>query len=92
MHADGSKTFDMRRWDISDDRIYRLTWGLGQYQGENYHPDDWIAPHLAWRPTEPLVSFQNKATGAVLTFQYKGMEFASWAPGWVFLILGAQVT
>jgi len=50
---------------------------------------------LAGKPpflTVEAVSFKNKATGEVLTFAYKGMEYASWAPGWCFLILGEQVT
>jgi len=93
MLYDGSKTFDVRRWDLSDDRIYRLSWGNTYWNKQKQvHPypanvdSGWAA--LIWNPDVKELCFQNKATAAVLTFQYKGMEFASWAPGWVFLILG----
>ncbi|MDP2662692.1 MAG: hypothetical protein Q8R28_18390 [Dehalococcoidia bacterium] len=40
-----------------------------------------------WVPEVNQVAFLNKQSGQILTFEYKGMEFASWAPGWCFLIL-----
>lgn len=76
MLADGTKTFDARRYDMSDDRIYRLSWG------------QWRKDPSCWLLVEQLVSFQNKVTGEVLTFRFTGLEFASWAPGWCFIILG----
>ena len=46
---------------------------------------------LHWMRAVKTVSFLNKATGKLLTFEYKGMEFAPWAPGWCFLILGKAI-
>ena len=83
MLKSGEKPFDMRRWDLSDNRIYRLAWGHWDKGGGGRLPD--------WLPDETLVSFLNKATGEVLTFCYRGMEFTAWAPGWVFLLLGGIV-
>lgn len=83
MMATGEKSFDFRRWDISDDRIYRLAWGQRVKE-----PEGGLS---YWEPKEPLVSFENKKTGEVLVFSYQGMEFTSWAPGWVFLLLGGLV-
>ena len=86
MLADGSKTFDMRRYDSTDERITRLSWGRSQRvsQGRSII-------HDRWEPEVQTVSFINKVTGKVLTFKYKGMEFISWAPGWCFLLLGEKV-
>jgi len=78
MLADGSKAFDMRRWDLSDDRISRLARGRLAGQDE-------------WQPDESTVSFNNKATGEILTFDYVGVEFTEWAPEWGFILLGARV-
>lgn len=69
---DGTRTFDMRRWDMSDDRIYRLAWGRR-------------VGLSGWRPEEREVTFVNKATGEELTLPFWGLEFAEWAPGWCFL-------
>ena len=77
MLADGSKPFDMRRWNLEDERISRLA--LGHVINEG-----------SWMPTEETVSFQNKATGELLTFEYAGVEFTKWAPGWGFILLGTR--
>ena len=89
MLADGSKTWDARKWDPRDERIRRLakwTWGpaLGEtkrkgLEGQRYHP------------TEFFVAFINKASGQIATFQYEGMSMEEWAPGWAFLQLGERV-
>ncbi|MFW6125507.1 MAG: hypothetical protein ACOC58_00215 [Chloroflexota bacterium] len=77
--ADGTKQWDARRWDLSDDRIYRLAWG---------HLDDPpLGAQPTWFPREQFISFLNKATGEQLTFRLSRLEFADWAPGWVFIIL-----
>ena len=69
------KPFDMRRWDMSDDRIYRLSMGQA-------------SPLAGWTPDVKQVSFLNKASGEVLTFEFKELVFEHWADGWCFLILG----
>lgn len=79
MMAVGEKPFDMRRWDLGDERILRLA------------KLRWVGEPSVWEPDEPFVAFQNKATGEVLTFRFRGIKFADWAPGWVFLILGGSV-
>jgi len=78
-----AKHWDARAWDLGDDRIYSLAWCKGFDQR---YPKPGITP-----PEVDLVSFLNKATDETMTFQYLGMEFAEWAPGWVFLILGERV-
>jgi len=92
-----AKPFDMRRYDTTDDRIYRLLWmtWAGEEAGE---PDKHFeqAPHLArpktfYKPDVEAVSFVNKETGQKLTRRYLGMEFSKWAPGWCFLVLGERV-
>ena len=82
--ADGTKTWDYRRYDMSDDRIYRLSRGSFE---KNPPP----GRQLAWSPDVSFVSFLNKATGEVLKFRYRGIEFVPWAPGWCFLQLGGLV-
>jgi hypothetical protein len=107
VNPDGTsaKPFDMRRWDLTDDRIYRLSWGRyatgdGSHEGPRIRAPQAPSPSLArllkkqwwdWVPDEDKVSFVNKATGEVLTFLYLGVEFAPWAPGWGFLQLGKQI-
>ena len=76
---DGSRQFDMRRWDITDERLYRLAW-----------LNDPVTAQA--RPAEvETVSFVDKETGDVLTLEYKGMVFTPWAAGWVFILLGRPV-
>lgn len=77
MLADGSKTWDMRLWDLDDERISRLAWGHLKDQDR-------------WEPAEQWVSFQSKTTDEILTFKYDGVEFTDWAPGWGFILLGEQ--
>jgi len=78
---DGSKKFDYRRYDLADERIYRLSWGRRDGWGDGLG--------IIWN--EDFVSFLNKDTGEFLTFHYCGMEFVPWAPGWCFLLLGHRV-
>lgn len=84
MLARGEKTWDARRHDIADDRIYRLSWG----QWEKDPPE---GRQPSWGPVEAFVSFLNKVTREVLQFRFRGLEFADWAPGWCFIILGGLV-
>ena len=92
-----AKPFDMRRWDLADDRIYRLAWGVEP----NINPPPELIPWSVmdaetlgymWVPNEKEVSFVNKATGELLTFEYLGVEFAPWAQGFGFLILGKRLS
>ena len=99
------KPFNMRRWITSDERIDRLQWGHygeGTYgsRGPTVQmeaPPAEIVTRIVerrgwgWVPDEKEVSFVNKATGELLTFEYLGVEFADWAPGWGFLILGKRL-
>ncbi len=84
MFDGGQKQFDLRRWDLSDERIHHLAGG---------HWEDAVMKGAMpwWEPDVALISFENEATGQVVTFRYRGMEFTPWAPGWVFLILGGIV-
>ena len=83
-----AKPFDMRRWDLVDERIYRLSWGYLTNKDGITRPG--IDPKF--QSEEKEVSFLNKATGEVLTFEYLGVEFTPWAPGWGFLILGKRIS
>ena len=40
MMACGKKTFDMRLWDMADDRLYRLSWGETHktHTGDLFYP------------------------------------------------------
>lgn len=67
------KSFDMRRWTLADSRCYRLSWSTQ-------------VPERVY--DEKQVSFLNKETAEVLTFEYEGLEFPTWAPGWGFILLG----
>ncbi len=78
--ADGTKPWDARLFDLSDDRIYRLA------RGKFDEPPDGRQP--CYLPEEESICFLNKITGEVLEFRYRGMEFVPWAPGWCFLQLG----
>ena len=95
-----AKPFDMRRWDLADDRIYRLAWGTlssvffevgKEHDRIQNGPDRRPSPTWEWVPDEIAISFLNKATGELLTFEYLGVEFEDWAPGWGFLILGKRL-
>ena len=81
MMKDGTKTWDFRRHDMSDDRIYRLSWG----KFESF-------PHGAspkYVPEESTVQFLNKDTHEILEIWFWGLKFTDFAPGWCFIILGS---
>lgn len=98
-----AKPFNMRRWELADDRIYRLAWGhlpRDLNDEEGFHPGGTQWEHTTqdglqvgdeWVPDEKEVSFVNKETGELLTFEYLGVEFADWAPGFGFLLLGKRL-
>ena len=75
MLKDRRKTWDARFHDMSDDRIYRLSWS---------RPEDNA-------PQEPTVCFLNKDTGEALEVYFLGLKFADFAPGWCFIMLGDVV-
>lgn len=84
-----AKPFDMRRHDMADDRIYRLSWGT--HPGVGSHVQQYPPPKAGWEPEVEVITFLNKATDEVLTRKYVGMQFADWAPGWCFLLVGERV-
>lgn len=87
-----AKPFDMRRYDLGDDRIYRLSWAStsgGFHDGVG--PSNWTPPDETLHYDEKEVSFVNKTTGDLLTLEYLGLEFTHWAPGWCFLLLGRRL-
>jgi hypothetical protein len=99
-----AKPFDMRRYDMADDRIYRLSWGKGTvvFAVISYAPPDGDGrvqrePRqtgqrvTVWEPEVESITFENKDTGEKLTRRYLGMQFENWAPGWCFLLLGARL-
>ena len=95
-HGKAYKPFDMRRWELADKRIQRLSWG--HFGNKDRMPINasnlnWSSySNHRWYPDESQVSFLNKGTGELLTFEYLGVEFAPWAPGWGFLILGKRLS
>ena len=42
-------------------------------------------------PEVETVSFADKETGELLTFAFRGLTFAPWAKGWVFILLGDRI-
>lgn len=82
MLEDGSKTFEMRRYDLDDERILRLALRVQVYDGVRIVGNE---------PREHAISFLNKTDGHILTFEYKGMKKTEWAQGWCFLLLGKQM-
>lgn len=83
MLKDRSKRWDARKWDIADERMYRLA--QGHTARQPYTEPERFFPNEKW------VSFKNNATNEVLTLEFRGIEFVPWAPGWAFLILGDVV-
>lgn len=73
-----AKPFDMRRHDMADDRIYRLSMSTVDAAGTS-------------RPDIEAITFLNVATRETMTRCYLGMEFVDWAPGWCFLLVGERV-
>lgn len=106
MLQDGTKTFDMRKWDLADDRIYALSWFVPLADAEHAffappgyeptrhqgHSTSVPAGAPGFKPEVDAVSFVNKETGELLAFEYLGVEFTNWAPGWGFLQLGKRVS
>ncbi|MHB8084374.1 MAG: hypothetical protein ACYDHZ_00915 [Dehalococcoidia bacterium] len=78
--AAGKKQWDARLYDLTDDRIYRLSFG------------SWVEPQFkgalpSYKPTETSVRFINKLTGEVLQFRFHGLTFVRFAQGWCFMEL-----
>ena len=76
---DGSRRFDLRLWDVADERLYRLAWF------------NVPATAQARVPEVETVSFADKETGELLTFAFRGLTFTPWAKGWVFILLGDRI-
>ncbi len=84
MLAKGIKTWDARLFDNTDERIRRLTQGhIVKYPKPDQRP--------FYEYNEEFVRFENKLTGQVLQFRYRGFIIPGWAPGWCFLQLGGLV-
>jgi len=81
MLAKGMKTWDGRPYDVDNERIARLSRGHW-----DKHTTSGQFPY--YKHDQEYVCFENKATGQVLQFRFRGLRFASWAPGWCFIILG----
>lgn len=95
MLRDGAKTWEARKWETGDDRCYRLSWGRRKSGGRRVQAYSYAETESRWRdywaPEEKEVSFLNKDTGEVLTFEYRGVEFLPWAPAWGFILLGELI-
>jgi hypothetical protein len=85
MLAKGIKTWDGRFNDVSDERILRLSRGHWE---KNPMPGR-LATYLM---DEVFVCFENKLTGQVLQFRFRGLVYSRWAPGWCFIELGGLVS
>ena len=102
----------MRRWDTTDERFYRLSWGTATRKIRENDIDYALGDRIEqdrvgeddsgncskwklgseWTPDEREVWFVNKADPEQdLCFEYLGVEFTNWAPGWGFLILGKRL-
>jgi len=100
MLVSGEKTWEARRYDMTDDRINRLTWSRDVNGAPGNHIKGFkdVGPHLRLPevplqghvPVETEVGFLDKQTGQHAFFEYKGMEFVAWEPGWCFLQLGKR--
>jgi len=84
MLRQGTKNWDARRFDISDERIRRLSMG-------HWEKDPIPGRLPSYEYDETLVCFENKLTGQILEFRYRGLITPGWALGWCFLKLGALV-
>ncbi|MDD4986116.1 MAG: hypothetical protein PHQ43_10085 [Dehalococcoidales bacterium] len=82
--ASGKKQWDARQYDVTDERIFRLSMGA-------WEKDPPQGRQPAWLPREQLVAFLNNLTGETLIFRFRWLRFVSWAPGWVFICLGGRV-
>jgi len=84
MMREGRKNWDGRFHDISDERIYRLSWG-------EWEETPFPGQQPSWKPVEPFVGFLNKVTGQVLRFRFEGLKLPHWTPGWCFIMLGDRI-
>lgn len=82
------------RFHCEDWTWEQLNKGLRRW---DWRPWDLADPRiyaLAWsidgQPEVARVEFVNNADGRVMSFDYLGVEFAAWAPGWGFLQLGVR--
>lgn len=86
-----AKPFFVCRHDMSDDKVYALSWGTFPAEG----PEERVqrtrtGSHRlgVWQPDVETITFF-RSTHRV-SREYLGMEFADWAPGWCFLRLGKR--
>ncbi len=88
-----AKAFYVCRYDMTDDRVYHLSWGT--FPAERSQEPEQRAPLKGthrlsvWQPDVSLITFFLGASDKV-TRDYLGMEFTDWAPGWCFLRLGVR--
>lgn len=85
MMAQGIKPWDAQLSVLTDERILRLTRGHWEQ-----NPTPGRMP--SYQPDEDFVCFENRLTGQVLQFKFRGLIYARFAPGWCFIQLGSLVT
>ena len=88
----GELNFHPRQWNPSDPRIVALSEMTLGAETLHRRPVDGFSltdlENKAWAPTVKTIAFRNKATDEVLTFEFKGVDFLSCTPKWIFLMLG----
>lgn len=86
MMEQGIKTWDAQLNVLTDERILRLS--RGHWEKNNLPPGR--RPY--YRSDENFVCFENKLNGQMLQFEFRGLIYVRFAPGWCFIRLGALVT
>jgi len=84
MMAKGIKSWDERVHDVTDERILRLSKG-------HWEKNPMPGRMSSYLMDEAFVCFENKLTGQILQFRFRGLIFARFAPGWCFIELGGLV-
>jgi hypothetical protein len=84
MMAKGIKTWDAQPNVLTDERILRLSRGHWEK-----NPPAGRMPYYVM--DEEFVCFENKLTGQVLQFRFRGLTHARFAPGWCFIELSGLV-
>ena len=74
MMQDGSKRWDARKGNTSDDRIYAMSFGLRREDG-------------SWDSDVKEVTFVDKETDEQLTLKLIDYHQLDWAVGWIFMVL-----
>ena len=92
----GHRRFDVRRWDRGDWRCTDLLLGNVSIDrlsgwGQQGPAIETLIELGIWKPLVPVVHFEHTETQTRIAFEYRGVLFPAYMPGYGVILLGKRI-